>query len=50
MSAVYRQKRNLSAKATMGRGVFKRIRALRERLAVGKGESIKEFINTGRRI
>lgn len=31
-------------------GVFSRIRAMRERLSLGKGESVKELINAGRRI
>jgi prevent-host-death family protein len=30
--------------------VFSRIRAMRERLSLGKGESAKELINAGRRI
>jgi prevent-host-death family protein len=32
------------------RTVFSRIRAMRERLALGAGESAKELINEGRRI
>jgi prevent-host-death family protein len=32
------------------RTVFSRIRAMRERLSLGKGESAKELINAGRRI
>jgi hypothetical protein len=52
MSAVKRKnKGKLPAKAPMDRTVFARIRALRERLAIGKGEApVKELVNTGRRI
>jgi prevent-host-death family protein len=32
------------------RTVFSRIRAMRDRLSLGKGESAKELINAGRRI
>jgi prevent-host-death family protein len=39
-----------AGEAVVNRDVFARIRALRERLAVGKGESAKDLINAGRRI
>jgi hypothetical protein len=40
----------LPGKAPVDRTVFTRIRALRERLAIGKSGSLKELVNTGRRI
>ena len=36
--------------SVVDRTVFLRIRAMRERLSLGKGESAKELINAGRRI
>jgi hypothetical protein len=51
MSAVKRQnKGKLPAKAPVDRTVFARIRALRQRIAIGKGESLKKLVDTGRRI
>jgi prevent-host-death family protein len=35
---------------TLDRTVFARMRALRERLTLGKGESAKDLVNSGRRI
>ena len=35
---------------TVDRSVFTRIRALRSRLSLGKGESARDLINDGRRI
>ena len=39
-----------AGEASVDRTVFVRIRALRERIALGKGESAKELIDAGRRI
>jgi prevent-host-death family protein len=39
-----------AGEAVVDRDVFARIRAMRERLSVGKGESAKDLINAGRRI
>jgi len=36
--------------SVVDRTVFSRIRAMRERLSLGKGESAKDLINAGRRI
>jgi antitoxin (DNA-binding transcriptional repressor) of toxin-antitoxin stability system len=36
--------------SVVDRGVFARIRALRSRIALPKGESAKDLINAGRRI
>jgi prevent-host-death family protein len=39
-----------AAEPSVDRMVFSHIRAMRERLALGAGESAKELINAGRRI
>jgi prevent-host-death family protein len=39
-----------AGESVVDRDVFARIRAMRERLSVGKGESAKDLINAGRRI
>ena len=39
-----------AGEAPVDHTVFARIRALRERMALGKGESAKELIDAGRRI
>jgi prevent-host-death family protein len=39
-----------AGEAVVDRDVFARIRAMRERLSLGKGESTKDLINAGRHI
>jgi prevent-host-death family protein len=39
-----------AGESVVDRDVFARIRAMRERLSLGKGESAKDLINAGRRI
>jgi prevent-host-death family protein len=39
-----------AGEGVVDREVFARIRTLRERLSLGKGESAKDLINAGRRI